>query len=303
MKFSSRAAKWALALNLLVVAAAWFSVGHSLAGNPPVLVMPQFVVGVAASVVFGWGLTLERLRVPAVAVPPPREPRDKRPLLRGRADLDNPADPRLSVCPVCGMDGDEVTLDGTCMGAWPAHSECAEWLGDWKPSGIPPVPRKLPAEAQRIMGEIRDIGGDAALRQVEKQITMTFGIPFPVIADKPSDDELMQALHRGLIDINDARAALNREEERRFEIESVEKVREAAKAIRTSKRWCLCGTEFEGTSEQIRIQQAMHDQECRYKVHPGHCPCGQRISVAPATLEALFRTYRASGFCSLHGRS
>jgi hypothetical protein len=66
----------------------------------------------------------------------PRVPRDpNRPFLFTREQLDNPDDPRLVICPGCGMT-DPGNLDGEIRG-WPAHRSCQEWLGDWKPEYLP----------------------------------------------------------------------------------------------------------------------------------------------------------------------
>jgi hypothetical protein len=63
-------------------------------------------------------------------------PRDTtRPFLFVIEQLADRNDPRLSVCPVCGMT-DPGNLDGEMRG-WPAHRACQEWLGDWKPRFLP----------------------------------------------------------------------------------------------------------------------------------------------------------------------
>lgn len=67
---------------------------------------------------------------PAVLPPPePRAPRDlsRRYPRRGEAACAR----RLAACPVCGMT-DPGNLRGDLLG-WPAHRECAEWLGEWEP--------------------------------------------------------------------------------------------------------------------------------------------------------------------------
>lgn len=67
---------------------------------------------------------------PAVLPPPaPRTPRDlsRRYPRRGEAACAR----RLAACPACGMT-DPGNLRGDLLG-WPAHRECAEWLGEWKP--------------------------------------------------------------------------------------------------------------------------------------------------------------------------
>lgn len=74
---------------------------------------------------------------PVIPPPEPREPLDAtRPLLCDIRQLpDRGNDERLSVCPVCGMT-DPGNLGGEVRG-WPAHLDCQEWLGDWKPVFLP----------------------------------------------------------------------------------------------------------------------------------------------------------------------
>lgn len=76
----------------------------------------------------------KRLRV--CEVPEARVPRDPtRPRLFVIEQLEDRNDPRLDICPVCGMT-DPGNLDGEVRG-WPAHQSCQEWLGDWKPTFLP----------------------------------------------------------------------------------------------------------------------------------------------------------------------
>ena len=42
-------------------------------------------------------------------------------------------------CPVCGTGAETTPLDGKVLG-WRAHGSCAEWLGEWQPTGRLPVP-------------------------------------------------------------------------------------------------------------------------------------------------------------------
>ena len=143
---------------------------------------PYLILGVPLFAVF-WNLYWLLLRperkrrkaalaIPAVPVPEPRVPRDtSRPYPRCFFG----ATPELlETCPVCGMT-DPGNLDGKLLG-WPAHSECLEWLGDWKPAKSGTTdPIVLMQRGMASVDEVRE--------RLNQEIIASWGVPPMVLQE------------------------------------------------------------------------------------------------------------------------
>ncbi|HVB41873.1 MAG TPA: hypothetical protein VNF47_04105 [Streptosporangiaceae bacterium] len=195
-----------------------------------------------------------------------REPRDKaRPLLHAVTDLDDAADPRLSVCPVCGMDGDEVTLDGKFCGAWPAHATCVEWAGEWKPSGE--VPRKVPHEVLKTLANLRATAAWQDYLAVERQTAQALGISQAALCG-----QFTAAVGAGILSLDEAREAAhdaaraNDQWMRSFGIPMAQMGDSRVAQV----RWCICGDKFSGTWDEIHALEAAHISSgtCALHKHP-----------------------------------
>ena len=177
--------------------------------------------------------------------PLPREPRDTaRPVLRDVADLEDPADPRLSVCPVCGMDGDEITLDGTFSGAWPAHQTCMWWLGDWAPPDTTPaVPRRVPPEALEVLAELRAIETFSGYRRLREQVADALGIKGTEV-----DRQLSAAIRAGKVkEGGTGTLAAQMSEGQDWVLQSFGVPRVIiAQPPAPVTEWCICGQKFSG---------------------------------------------------------
>jgi hypothetical protein len=202
----------------------------------------------------------DRKRAAAAVPVPGRRPRDlTRPVLRAAADLDDPADPRLSVCPVCGMDGDEVTLDGQFAGAWPAHQTCMWWLGDWKPpAGTPRVPVKVPHEVlQHLAGLWGTAVSGQSFKDAEAQEAAKLGI-----TSRELDDLYQEAVRTGKVELTPV-AILTQARQIGEEVRAAYAAAPAQVVpVRQYTRFCVrCGDRFTGTRSEIRKMQIQH--QCR----------------------------------------
>lgn len=115
---------------------------------------------------------------PAEPAPLPKIPADEtRPYLADRSGLDNPQDPRLSTCPICGMT-DPGNLDAAFMG-WPAHSECKEWLGFWAPrKDTGRIQAKKPPETLQVQNGVASIN-EVRGAHLPPHAKPVLGAPFP----------------------------------------------------------------------------------------------------------------------------
>ena len=204
---------------------------------------PYLILGVPLFAVF-WNLYWLLLRperkrrkaalaIPAVPVPEPRVPRDiSRPYPREASACGE----LLDTCPICGM-ADPGNLDGGLLG-WPAHSECAEWLGDWQPKNAPPPPPYRPTGSVTI------------------NVSSSPGVQVNV------GDRNMQAVQSGMASVNEVRERLNREIIASWGVppaaleEHTHKVGDPVPGERCPK----CGARFYGTPDYLRQAFKMHLQ-------------------------------------------
>ena len=188
-----------------------------------------------------------------------------RPLLRAVSDLDDPADPRLSTCPVCGMDGDEVTLDGTFAGVWPAHATCAEWFGAWTPAGE--VPRKVPREALETLAKLRGVSAWQDYLAVERQTAEALGISQAELCG-----QFTAAVNSGVISLGKARETAHdiaRANDRLMRSFGIPMAQMGDSRV-TQVRWCICGEKLSGTWDEIHALEMAHISSgtCALHKHP-----------------------------------
>ena len=191
-----------------------------------------------------------------MTAPDGRVPRDlDRPYPRpkgGRRKLDK-------TCPVCGTGAETTPLDGKVLG-WRAHGSCAEWLGEWQPTGRLPVPLPYSPDksligymekGQRTAWDPGPIEVGAATRQgTTNTIHYTGGTAITLGGGGGTSEAVMDWLAKGS-----------------FPIASEEDLRRARDAIEQRRKppgapviteYCTCGTKFTGTPEWIGMRLDVH---------------------------------------------
>lgn len=237
-----------------------------------------------------------RRAVTAAPAAKPRAPADiSRPWLRTRGDLDDPDDPRLTICPVCGMDDEPGNLTRFHLGGWPCHELCKEWLGDWKPPrGTARIPHRDDPEviARRYAEALRVVSDPEATRRAIEgmgvQIARSFSIPPAQTGDGPFGKRAAQPIVTGYsvsdvpgtYDLPDTAqharqlpAPVLRELNGRIceagpgsRAITLADLCEAASALPPEvTQYCLCGEQFTGPSGSIGAAIRLHREsgECR----------------------------------------
>ena len=128
-------------------------------------------------------------------------------------------------CPVCGTGAETTPLDGKVLG-WRAHGSCAEWLGEWQPTGRLPVP--LPYSPDKSLIGYMEKGQRTAW---DPAITLGGG--------GGTSEAVMDWLAKGSFPI------------------AIEQRRKPPGAPVITE-YCTCGTKFTGTPEWIGMRLDVH---------------------------------------------
>lgn len=225
-----------------------------------------------------------RTEPPGLA-PERREPRDtSRPYPCSR-DI-SPDDPRLAVCPVCGME-DPLFLDGgptqTSFFGWPAHATCVEWLGKWEPPlGPRPMPKYWCAGTQAVPSGPVYLGGTAVT------IPSPAGMTPEQIKELQAALDSFQPIAPGGWPITPARAVNDLTAAHQAGMITIDELRErivgafgypqmsiSATSSTTGTATCDCGMSFSGSaadldrSMEVHRTSGQHEQAMAYRHGPG----------------------------------
>ena len=269
-----------------------------------------------------------------MTAPDGRVPRDlDRPYPRpkgGRRKLDK-------TCPVCGTGAETTPLDGKVLG-WRAHGSCAEWLGEWQPTGRLPVP--LPYSPDKSLIGYTEKGqkpsdpgpiqvGPVLRRETGSTNTIygntiytggtvaTIGWTGGAGADSSLDSmaltnaALQQQIANGHMTAAEAREWLDREVINAFGVPGPD----LGESSTFTREACPdCGMEFTGFYPDLAVSLAAHAEsgQCeqrRRKQVPAaideYCTCGMKFCGTPARIRVMLDEHRASGACphSVKGRA
>jgi len=245
-------------------------------------VSPYLILGVSMFALF-WNLywlvvrpavKRNRTATEAVAapVPEPKIPRDtSRPYPRGDSAATGEI---LQTCPICGMsDLDQMIPDDLAdFFGWPAHASCKEWLGEWEPPRLLPLPAILPYRPDPAAAGYRNkIPRSAA---VEISVSDSPGAQINVgdrnsqvaWSESGTTDPVVLMTQRGMISLDETRERLNREIVASWGVPPAilgEHTRKVGDPL-PLERCPDCGAQFVGTPDYLRSAYEIHQRTgCR----------------------------------------